>query len=114
MKIILVLENKQEKILKILPLDILGTGTEYIWKEVDRISDISSESTEETLVYNLPNISEEENYFIEGRKSNWTKLYGTLSEGEYEFVLSDDNSLTIRVIFTISSNGKLVYDKPSF
>ena len=114
MKIILVLESKQGKILIILLLDIHGTGTEYIWKELDKISDISSESTEETLVYNLPNINGNGNYLIEGRKFNWIKLYGTLSEGEYEFILSDNNSLPIRVTFKINSNGKLSYDKPSF
>ena len=96
-------------------LDILGTGLEYIWKEVDRISNISSESTEETLIYNLPSISEGEDYFInEARKFDWSKLYGKLSDGEYEFVLSDGNSLAIRVLFTISSDGKLVYDEPIF
>ena len=58
-----------------------GTGAEYIWKELDKISDISSESTEETLTYNLPNIKEGEDYYlIDGRKFNWTKLYGTLGE----------------------------------
>ncbi len=57
-----------------------GTGTEYIWKELDKVSDISSESTEETLIYNLPNMKEGEDYLIEGRKFNWTKLYGTLGE----------------------------------
>lgn len=58
-----------------------GTGTEYIWKELDKISDISSESTEETLTYNLPSIKEGEDYYlIDGRKFNWTKLYGTLGE----------------------------------
>ena len=34
--------------------------------------------------------------------------------GEYEFILSDDDSLTIRVKFTISADGKLVYDEPEF
>lgn len=58
-----------------------GTGAEYVWKELDKISDISSESTEETLTYNLPYIKEGEDYYlIDGRKFNWTKLYGTLGE----------------------------------
>ena len=34
--------------------------------------------------------------------------------GEYEFILSDDNSLAIRVIFSIDADGKLTYDKPTF
>ena len=34
--------------------------------------------------------------------------------GEYEFVLSDDDSLTVRVTFTISKDGKLTYDPPTF
>ena len=68
------------KIQKILLLDLLGTGTEYILEEVKKISNISSESTEETLTYNLPNIAEGDKYFVEGRKFNWTKLYGKLGE----------------------------------
>ena len=96
-------------------LDILGTGLEYIWKEVDRISNISSESTQKTLIYNLPSISEGEDYFInEARKFDWSKLYGTLGEGEYEFILTDDKSDTIRVKFKISADGKISYDAPTF
>ena len=62
----------------------------------------------------MPNISEGENYLIEGRKFNWTKLYGALSEGEYEFILSDDNSLPVMVTFKINKDGKVVYDTPVF
>ncbi len=39
---------------------------------------------------------------------------GFLKNGEYEFVLSDDDSLTIRIMFTIDKDGKLLYDKPVF
>ena len=66
------------KIQKILHLDLLGTGLEYIWQEVNKISDISSESTEENLIYNLSNMNEK--FLVEGRKFNWTKLYGKLNE----------------------------------
>lgn len=68
------------KIQKILRLDLLGTGLEYIWQEVNKISDISSESTEENLIYNLPNMNENEKFLVEGRKFNWTKLYGKLNK----------------------------------
>lgn len=68
------------KIQNTLLLAILGTGTEYIWKEVNKISNISSENTEETLAYNLPNMTEKENYLVVGRKFNWTKLYGKLEK----------------------------------
>ena len=34
--------------------------------------------------------------------------------GEYEFILSDENSLTLRVMFTIDADGNLVYDEPTF
>ena len=34
--------------------------------------------------------------------------------GEYEFILSDENSLTLRVMFTIDAAGKLVYNEPTF
>ena len=33
--------------------------------------------------------------------------------GEYEFILSDNNSLTVRVTFTINANGKFAYDEPT-
>lgn len=53
------------------------TGAQYIWKEINRTSNISSENTE---IYNLPNMNEEENYLVTGRKFDWTKLYGILEE----------------------------------
>lgn len=68
------------KILKILLLDILGTGVNYIWKELNKISNINSEDTEEILSYNLPNNNENSNNLVIGRKFNWTKLYGELQE----------------------------------
>ncbi|MGN1300937.1 MAG: hypothetical protein ACI4U9_00125 [Clostridia bacterium] len=68
------------KILNILPLDTLGTGLEYIWEEADKISNISSEDTEEALMYNLPDIAEDKNYTVIRRKFNWTPLYGKLGE----------------------------------
>lgn len=68
------------KILNILPLDTLGTGLEYIWEEADKISNISSEDTEETLMYNLPDIDKDKNYTVIRRKFNWTPLYGKLGE----------------------------------
>lgn len=68
------------KILNILPLDTRGTGLEYIWEEADKISNISSEDTEETLMYNLPDIAEDKNYTVINRNFNWTPLYGKLGE----------------------------------
>lgn len=53
---------------------------EYIWKEVNKISNFSNENTEETLAYNLPNMTEKENYLVVGRKFNWIKLYGKLEK----------------------------------
>ena len=93
-------------------LDILGTGPEYIWEEVEKISDISSEDTAEALVYNLPNMTEDSHYMVKGWKFDWTKLYGTLKEGEYEFILKAE-MFWIRIKFTIDSNGLVNYDEPS-
>ena len=45
-----------------------GTGLEYIWEEVNKISNIQSEETEETLIYNLPNMTEDEHYTVERKK----------------------------------------------
>ena len=36
------------------------------------------------------------------------------TNGEYEFILSDDKSITLRVQFKIDENGKILYDKPTF
>lgn len=68
------------RIQKILLLALLGTGLEYIWKEVEKISNISSKDTEETLIYNMPNMTSGEHYSIHGRKFNWSKLYGKLGK----------------------------------
>lgn len=53
---------------------------EYIWQEVDKISDISSKDTEETLIYNMPNMTDNVKYNVIGRKFNWTNLYGKLDQ----------------------------------
>ncbi len=34
--------------------------------------------------------------------------------GKYEFILSDDDSITLRVQFKVDENGKVSYEKPSF
>lgn len=68
------------RILKTLQQDLLGTGLEYIWEEVKRISDISSKDTEETLIYNMPNMAEDKQLTVNGRKFNWSKLYGKLDK----------------------------------
>lgn len=69
-----------EKILKILLLDLLGTGPEYIWQEVDKVSNILSKDTEETLIYNMPNMTDGKKMSVNGRKFNWSKLYGKLDK----------------------------------
>ena len=34
--------------------------------------------------------------------------------GEYEFVLADEDSLTIRIKFTINADGNVSYSEPTF
>lgn len=68
------------RILKTLQQDLLGTGLEYIWEEVKRISNISSKDTEETLIYNMPNMAEDKQMTVNGRKFSWSKLYGKLDK----------------------------------
>lgn len=80
MRTILVKERKQDRILKILLQVLLGIGVEYIWKELDKISNILSEDTEEKLIYNMPNMKDEGQFSINGRKFDWSKLYGKLGE----------------------------------
>lgn len=45
-----------------------GTGIEYIWEEVTKISNIESKDTEETMIYNLPNMTENETCLVERKK----------------------------------------------
>lgn len=46
---------------------------------------------------------------------DWSKIYGNLGEGEYEFVLpvGDLGLSSIRISFNINSNGQLSYDRPT-
>lgn len=54
-----------------------GTGLEYIWKELEPISELSSEETEvEAFSYKMTNTEET----VIGRKFDWTSLYGKLEE----------------------------------
>ena len=81
MKIILELDTKQGKIQSILLPDILGTGAEYIWQEVEKISDSSytdilSKDTGEVIT----SIAENGHDTIVEVKYDWTPLYGELNE----------------------------------
>lgn len=89
-----------EKILKILQQDLLGTGLEYIWEEVPKLSNIPSEDTGLYTVDNKENIIK--------KKYDWTNLYGKLEEGEYEFVLSA-SQFAIRIKFNINENEEISY-----
>jgi len=51
---------------------------------------------------------------MEIRKFNWTKLYGILGEGEYEFTLYDSNSLMIKIPFSIDSKGISYHERAKF
>ena len=61
-----------EKILEILQQDLLGTGLEYIWKELAKLKNISSEDTVFTSIDNKENEIK--------KKCDWTNLYGKLEE----------------------------------
>ena len=81
MKIILEQGIRQAKIQKIQLLDILGTGTEYIWEEIEKNPNIAVEETIETLTYNLSDMTEIKDDVINSSwKFNWSELYGELGE----------------------------------
>lgn len=79
-----------------------GTGLEYIWKEKDTISDILSKDTEIVQENDMQ------------RKFDWTDLYGELENGEYEFVLGDDDSIGIKISFKIDEDKNVSYDNVQF
>ncbi len=71
---------------------------------------MESEDTAEPLTYNLPNMTENNNYTVVGWKFDWTELYGELDEGEYTFILSTKDSLYIKINFEIDDKGKIEYE----
>ncbi len=84
----------------------------YTYKEIKKIPNISIEDTVENKAYNLPNITENENYIVKGWKFNFSKIYGKLETGNYEFSLKS-KSLLITIDFRIDERGKVKYGAPS-
>lgn len=82
----------------------VAPAPEYILEEVNKISDISCEDTEDIK----RNTSKE----LIDRKFDWTQLYGNLESGKYKFYLIDDGCLGITVEFSIDENGKVTYNEP--
>lgn len=76
----MVKDKRLEKTQKTLLQVLLGTGPEYIWEKVERISNISSKDTEEESIYNMPNMTSGKENSLNGRKFNWEKLYGKLEK----------------------------------
>ena len=89
---------------------MFGSGPQYITREVDKISNILPEDTATPLVYNLPSMTEDDNYTVIGWKFDWTNLYGTLGEGKYNFKLQAETFI-ISVTFEIDKNGQVSYEK---
>ena len=51
-----------------------------MFKELEKVSNVSGKDTEEELIYDLTNVTKNEKHCVEGRKFNWEKLYGKLEE----------------------------------
>ncbi len=58
-------------------------------------------------------MTEDNHYTIIGWKINFSKLYGELSEGEYEFMRISER-FSIRVKFVVDKEGKVSYSEPRF
>lgn len=97
-----------EKTQNILLLDLVGTGFEYDWDEVPKLSNIAKESTVTRLAGSNKNTLK--------REFNWNNLYGELTQGEYQFVIEKSSIATfaIEVRFTIHEDGNITYSEPSF
>ena len=81
-----------------------GTGSEYIWDELEKNLDIKIEDTIEDSIYNLPNMTEEDNYHVTGKKIDWTNLYGELDNGNYRLVFSNNGSSSIIIEFSVNNS----------
>lgn len=99
-----------------------GISKGYIWQEVEKISNVSCEETEEELKYSM---TEENQYHVIGRRFNWSKLYGKLESGDYEFTLEHTplvvklyrdpvRNTTVRILFSIDENGNNSHYKAIF
>lgn len=86
-----------------------GTGSEYIWEEVNKNDEVVIEDTIEDLIYNLPNMTENYNYTVIGKKIDWTSLYGELSDGNYRLIFSNSGTVPISIEFSVeNSEAKLI------
>ena len=93
-----------KKLLKLLLLHIFGPGVEYIFKDMEKVSDISNEDT-----VNIENISED----TIKETLDWTEVYGELEYGKYQVSLSDSNlELGINISFSIDESGIISYNEP--
>ena len=81
-----------------------GTGSEYIWDELEKNPDIKIEDTIDDSIYNLPNMTEEDNYHVTGKKIDWTNLYGELDNGNYRLVFSNNGSSSIIIEFSVNNS----------
>lgn len=83
-----------------------GTGTEYIWEELQKDENIDVKETIEELRYNLPNMDSEFAYIILGKKIDWTPMYGELEDGKYRIVFTSLGAYTntFRIQIEISVN----------
>lgn len=88
------------KLHQVLQLDLLGTGFEYVWEEMDKISNSSNKDSEINTSENNIEI-----------QIDWTETYGELESGKYEILFGDDDSLGIRIFFTIDSDN-ISYSEP--
>lgn len=91
-----------------------GTGIEYDYIELDKISDIKIEDTIEELHYNIRKNDGSETIPAIGKKIDWSQFYGKLDEGEYYFTLKVDSTRfnNISISFKISEEGILSYEDP--
>lgn len=85
-----------------------GTGLEYIWEEVKKISDVPPKDTITTLSNKT-----EEAYLVEGRKIDWTPIYGELPTGEYKLVFPIEEDFTMTIDFKIEDSGQITMDTPN-
>ena len=86
-----------------------GTGTEYIWEELEKDEDTDIKETIEELRYNLPNMDSEFAYIIVGKKIDWTPFYGKLEDGKYRVVFTNlgayTNTFRIQIEFSVDGGN---------
>lgn len=81
-----------------------GTGLEYIWEEVDKVSNIEG-------IAHIEKTNLEKGIYVK-LKCDWSTVYSKLGTGEYKISFSDIETKIISIEFYIGEDGTITTKNP--